>query len=226
MTNRTFKTGESRDQASLLPARIEDYVGADNPVREIESLVCALDLAKIGFRHADRRSEEAGQPPYDPADLLKLYLCGYTNQVRSSRQLEQEACCMLPAAPWKHGDAAMAASFRGEIWLLGGESDPRLLDEDNGNQIWSSSHGKTWTYRSKASWSARAGAALLAFNDQLWLFGGHSVRPTANEIRSSSDGVAWALENNNRPPSAQRLQSAPCGCGLRIQRQDLVSRWL
>ena len=92
MTNRTFKTGESRDQANLLPPRIEDYVGPDNPVRAIESFVCALDLAKLGFRHADRGAEGMGQPPYDPADLLKLYLYGYINQVRSSRRLEREAC--------------------------------------------------------------------------------------------------------------------------------------
>jgi transposase len=92
MTNHTFKVGDNRDQASLLPARIEDYVGPDNPVRAIESFVCALDLAKLGFRHADRGAEEAGQPPYDPADLLKLYLYGYINRVRSSRRLEREAC--------------------------------------------------------------------------------------------------------------------------------------
>jgi transposase len=91
MTNRTFKSGESREQASLLPARIEDYVGTDNPVRAIESFVGALDLAKLGFHHADRGAEEAGQPPYDPADLLKLYLYGYIHQVRSSRRLEREA---------------------------------------------------------------------------------------------------------------------------------------
>jgi transposase len=92
MTNHAFKTGESRNQASLLPPRIEDYVGPDNPVRAIESFVCALDLAKLGFRHADRGAEAMGQPPYDPADLLKLYLYGYINQVRSSRRLEREAC--------------------------------------------------------------------------------------------------------------------------------------
>jgi transposase len=90
MTNRTFKTGESRDQTSLLPPRIEDYVGPDNPVRAIESFVRALDVAKLGFRHADRGAE-VGQPPYDPADLLKLYLYGYINQIRSSRRLEREA---------------------------------------------------------------------------------------------------------------------------------------
>src|SRR5258708_33309463 len=92
MTNHAFKTGESRDQTSLLPARIEDYVGPDNPVRAIEGFVSALDLAKLGFRHADRGAEAMGQPPYDPADLLKLYLYGYINQVRSSRRLEREAC--------------------------------------------------------------------------------------------------------------------------------------
>ena len=91
MTNRPFKTGESREQASLLPPRIEDYVGSNNPVRAIESFVCALDLAKLGFRHADRAADEMGQPPYDPADLLKLYLYGYTNQIRSSRRLERSA---------------------------------------------------------------------------------------------------------------------------------------
>jgi transposase len=92
MTNHAFKTGQSRNQASLLPPRIEDYVGPDNPVRAIESFVCILDLAKLGFRHAHRGAEAMGQPPYDPADLLKLYLYGYINQVRSSRRLEREAC--------------------------------------------------------------------------------------------------------------------------------------
>src|SRR3954469_18097844 len=118
MTNRTFKTGESREQASLLPARIEDYVGPDNPVRAIESFVCCLDLAKLGFRHADRGAE-VGQPPYDPADLLKLYLYGYINQIRSSRRLEREACRNLELI-WllknlKPGYRTIA-NFRKENW--------------------------------------------------------------------------------------------------------------
>lgn len=91
MTNRTFKSGVSREQVSLLPPRVEDYVEKDNPVRAIEAYVEALDLAALGFRHADRAAGETGQPPYDPADLLKLYLYGYLNRVRSSRRLEQEA---------------------------------------------------------------------------------------------------------------------------------------
>jgi transposase len=89
--DRTFKTGETREQTSLLPARIEDYVAADNPVWAIERFVGALDVARLGFRHADPGAEEAGQPPYDPADLLKLCLYGYMNQIRSSRRLERES---------------------------------------------------------------------------------------------------------------------------------------
>ena len=119
MTNRPFKTGESREQPSLLPPRIEDYVGPDNPVRAIESYVCALDLAKLGFRHADRTADEMGQPPYDPADLLKLYLYGYINQVRSSRRLEREASRNLELI-WllknlKPGYRTIA-NFRKENW--------------------------------------------------------------------------------------------------------------
>jgi transposase len=91
MTNRTFKSGVSREQASLLPARMEDYVDRSNPVRAIEAYVDALDLEKLGFRHAAASSVGVGQPPYDPADLLKLYLYGYLNQIRSSRRLEREA---------------------------------------------------------------------------------------------------------------------------------------
>src|SRR6059058_1046186 len=119
MTNRTFKTGESWEQPSLLPARVEDYVGPDNPVRAIESFVGALDLAKLKFRHADRGAEEVGQPPYDPSDLLKLYLYGYINQIRSSRRLEREACRNLELI-WllktlKPGYRTIA-SFRKENW--------------------------------------------------------------------------------------------------------------
>jgi transposase len=91
MTIRTFKTGVSREQVSLLPPRVEDYVDRKNPVRAIECYVEALDLAALGFRHADRAAGETGQPPYAPADLLKLYSYGYLNRVRSSRRLEQEA---------------------------------------------------------------------------------------------------------------------------------------
>jgi transposase len=90
MTNHTFKTGLSREQPSFLPPRVEDYVGCDNPVRAIDAYVCSLDLAKLGFGHPGSDGG-AGQPAYNPADLLQLYLYGYLNRVRSSRRLEREA---------------------------------------------------------------------------------------------------------------------------------------
>jgi transposase len=118
MTKRPFKSGESREQPSLLPPRVEDYVGPDNPVRAIDSFVGALDLAKLGFKHADRGTG-AGQPPYDPSDLLRLYLYGYINQIRSSRRLEREAYRNLELI-WllknlKPGYRTIA-SFRKENW--------------------------------------------------------------------------------------------------------------
>ena len=54
MTNRAFKIGVSREQASLLPPRVEDYVGNGSSVRAIEAYVEWLDLAKLGFQHATR----------------------------------------------------------------------------------------------------------------------------------------------------------------------------
>jgi transposase len=90
MTGRIFKTGDDRHQDSFLPPRIEDYVGPANPVRAIEAYVVSLDLGRLGFRLVDGGGG-AGQPAYDPADLLKLYLYGYLNQVRSTRRLEREA---------------------------------------------------------------------------------------------------------------------------------------
>src|ERR1700712_1523771 len=89
MTNRTYKNGVCREQASLLPPRMDDYVGLDNPVRAIDAYVISLGRAALGFKQG-RGGGGTGQPPYDPADLLKLYLYGYLHQVRSSRRLERE----------------------------------------------------------------------------------------------------------------------------------------
>ena len=84
------KTGIAREQAMLLPPSVEDYVAADNPVRVIDAYVEGLDLARLGFRHV-AGTLGAGQPPYDPRQLLKLYLYGYLMRVRTSRLLEREA---------------------------------------------------------------------------------------------------------------------------------------
>lgn len=90
MANHPFKSGPSREQPSFFPPRVEDYVARNNPVRAIDIFVDALNLEKLGFRYPKAPGGQ-GQPAYDPADLLKLYLYGYVHRVRSSRGLEQEA---------------------------------------------------------------------------------------------------------------------------------------
>ena len=80
--------GISRAQPLLLPSCVDDYVGPDTVVRFIDAFVESLDLVAAGF---DRALPKAtGRPGYDPSDLLKLYIYGYLNRVRSSRRLEAE----------------------------------------------------------------------------------------------------------------------------------------
>jgi transposase len=81
-------TGLNRDQTALFPDTLEGYVDKENPVRFIDAFIDSLNLEKLGFKHA--LPNDAGRPSYDPSDLLKLYVYGYLNQVRSSRKLERE----------------------------------------------------------------------------------------------------------------------------------------
>lgn len=81
--------GQSRYQATLFPEVLDDVIAADHQVRVIDALVATFDLAQLGFSRVE--PEATGRPPYAPGDLLKLYLYGYLNQVRSSRRLEREA---------------------------------------------------------------------------------------------------------------------------------------
>ena len=84
-----FINGEEREQTVLFPERIEDYVGADNTVRVIDAYINGLDLEMLEFKRY--QPEKTGRPPYDPKDLLKLYIYGYMNRIRSSRRLENES---------------------------------------------------------------------------------------------------------------------------------------
>src|SRR6201993_1288780 len=97
----TYVTGHDRSQLLLLPEAVDDYVGTDNPVRFIDAFVDRLDLAAAGFARVTPKG--TGRPGYAPGDLLKLYIYGYLNRIRSSRRLEAEA----------HRNIEV-------IWLLGG----------------------------------------------------------------------------------------------------------
>jgi transposase len=80
--------GTRRDQTVLFPNTIDQYVDKEKPVRFIDAFIEGLNLEKLGFKHSV--PADTGRPSYNPSDLLKLYVYGYLNQVRSSRKLEKE----------------------------------------------------------------------------------------------------------------------------------------
>jgi hypothetical protein len=73
-----------RNQGTLLPERVEEYVSEENPVRVIDAFVGELDLAKLGFEGMEPKP--TGRPGYHPATMLKIYLYGYLNRIQSSRR--------------------------------------------------------------------------------------------------------------------------------------------
>src|SRR5690554_2450973 len=81
-----YQQGENRQQLALYTSCLDDMVPQDNSVRFIDQFVESIDLQKMGFEPLPPQ----GRPPYNPADLLKLYIYGYMNRMRSSRQLEKE----------------------------------------------------------------------------------------------------------------------------------------
>ena len=84
----SYIEGESREQRVLFPEVLDDYISEENLVRFIDAFVDGLEMEELGF---DRTApKETGRPPYDPRDLLKLYIYGYLNRVRTGRTLERE----------------------------------------------------------------------------------------------------------------------------------------
>ena len=82
-----FITGFDRNQAALFPVTLEQSIDQDNEVRIIDLFVDSLPLKDFGFK---MEFGEPGRPAYHPTDLLKLYIYGYLNKIRSSRDLEKE----------------------------------------------------------------------------------------------------------------------------------------
>ncbi|PAJ98794.1 hypothetical protein CJO68_23190, partial [Burkholderia ubonensis] len=73
-----FVEGANRNQATLLPECLEDFIAEDNPVRIVDAFVDELDLASMGFEGTTPAI--TGRPSYHPAVLLKLYIYGYLNR--------------------------------------------------------------------------------------------------------------------------------------------------
>ena len=84
-----FVEGVDRSQSVLFPARLDDYIDEENPVRVIDVFVDELDLGELGFDGVTPAA--TGRPAYHPGTVLKIYIYGYLNRVQSSRRLEREA---------------------------------------------------------------------------------------------------------------------------------------
>ena len=85
---RRFVEGIDREQSTLFPECLADWIDEGNPVRVIDAFVDKLDLSGLGFDGV--APEATGRPSYHPSVLLKLYIYGYLNRVQSSRRLERE----------------------------------------------------------------------------------------------------------------------------------------
>jgi transposase len=83
-----YIAGEGRNQVTLFPITLEELMPADHVCRVIDAFVDTLAMSQLGFERA--KAADTGRPGYDPRDLLKVYLYGYLNQIRSSRRLEAE----------------------------------------------------------------------------------------------------------------------------------------
>lgn len=88
--NDLYKEGLNRNQQLLFPPSLDDYVDDDNTVRAIDTYVELLDLNHLGFTDTRKSSRSDGQKAYHPKLLLKIYVYGYLNKIRSSRALEKE----------------------------------------------------------------------------------------------------------------------------------------
>ena len=84
-----FISGEGREQIILFPQTISEYIQEGSTVRVIDAYVDSLDLAVLDFSRSE--TNRTGRPPYDPKDILKLFIYGYIYRIRSSRRLEIES---------------------------------------------------------------------------------------------------------------------------------------
>jgi len=86
--SRYISNNIDRNQINLIPMSLDEMISEDNPVRVFDAFVGSLNLNELGFKYAITKA--TGRKPYNPADMLKLYIYGYFNGIRTSRKLETE----------------------------------------------------------------------------------------------------------------------------------------
>jgi transposase len=207
----SYIQGEDRGQAALLPAAIEDYVAADAPVRVIDAFVDGLDVRRLGFGRST--PAETGRPPYDPRDLLKLYVYGYLNEARSSRRLERE-CSRNVEVMWLlrrlAPDFKTIADFR----------------RDNGTAIVGACRAFVLFCRDQGLFTARLvaldGSKFRAAASAKRIMGRREIAEEAARLdRRIAEYLAGLDENDTDEPDEASSATAAALAALRARRAEL-----
>lgn len=193
--------GEYRGQRALFPSTLDDLIPADHVCRVIEAFVAKLDVARLGFVRAE--PAETGRPGYDPRDLLKLYLYGYLQQIRSSRRLEAE-CQRNIEVMWLLGrlvpDYKSIAEFRRMHREAVTEAGAELVHFARSIGLvrgeWVAIDGSKFQAVSSAR-SEREREAVKRYLDQLEQTDEH------DEVVLDPSAVSAALEKLNRDPEPE-----------------------
>jgi transposase len=207
----SYLYGVPREQRMLLPDAVEDYVGAENPVRVVDAFVEGLDLMALGF---DLKAEgSAGAPPYDPKAMLKLYVYGYLNRIRSSRELEKATRRNLEV-----------------IWLLG-----RLMPDHWTINAFRREHRARFkaVFRQfnlvggslglfGADLVAIDGTFLKAVNNPQRNFTQAKVKDLIEEIDRRSEAYLQELETADQQASAQSMAASERAEGAKAIRSKLA----
>lgn len=98
--------GEGRNQGTLFPVVLDDLVSADHMCRVVDAFVSQLEMEELGFERS--QPADTGRPGYNPRSLLKLYLYGYLNQIRSSRRIFGHPRLLLRGRVGAHTELSLA----------------------------------------------------------------------------------------------------------------------
>lgn len=192
------RSGQDRQQAALFPLMLDELVPQDGLVRVIDAWAGSLDLVALGFTKAVAR--RLGQPPYDPGDLLKLYVWGYANAVRSSRKLE--ASC--------HRDVEC-------MWLLGRLApDHKTISNfrrDNAQALLAACAGFVQFARTQGLLRGKTvaidGTKLRAVSSSRWLAGKGKLEQLARRNVEEVQAYLRVLDASDAEESRQEQRCSP-----------------
>lgn len=192
------RRGQDREQVALFPLMLDELVPQDSLVRVIDAWVSSLDLVALNFGKAVPR--RLGQPPYNPGDLLRLYVWGYANAVRSSRKLE--AAC--------HRDVEC-------MWLLGRLApDHKTISNfrlDNGEALLAACAGFVQFARGqgilKGKTVAIDGTKVRAVSSSRWVAGEKKLQELAQRHVGEVEAYLQILDESDTEEERQHQRCSP-----------------